>query len=60
MTLELARPNVWPFWSAVDIAGSDLQMPGSVITNQKAGDVLEAEGFHGRMVLEGADLKSGQ
>lgn len=56
MALELARPDIWPLWSAVRVARRDLQVPRAIVADEKAGDVLETVGLHGRMMLEGADL----
>jgi hypothetical protein len=60
MALKLARPDVWPLWSTVCVAGSDLQVPRAIVSDEKASDVLEAEGLHRGVVLERADLRSGQ
>jgi len=46
MAFELAGPNIWPLWSAVRVAGRDLQVPRAIVADEKAGDVLETVRLH--------------
>jgi hypothetical protein len=60
VALEFVRPDIRPLWSAVSVTGGNIQVPGAVVSDEETGDVLKTVGFRGRVMLESADLESGQ